>query len=134
MKHVNLEFWQQFLPHILGDRDERRQARFFAFGEVAEENSNPFLSRFTTAGRSQAVLDFTFQKQARDVRRVAGRPTRCASASRRTTGSPTRDSNAYQLPTFLGNHDMGHVGMFVRDDNPGAPESSCSSATRSRTR
>jgi alpha-amylase len=34
------------------------------------------------------------------------------------------DSNAYQLPTFLGNHDMGHIGMFIRDDNPtGTPES-----------
>ena len=24
------------------------------------------------------------------------------------------DSNAYQLPTFLGNHDMGRVAMFLR--------------------
>jgi hypothetical protein len=23
------------------------------------------------------------------------------------------DSNAYDLPTFLGNHDMGRVGKFV---------------------
>ena len=73
MKHVNLEFWQQFLPHILETAHDAGKARFFAFGEVVEENSNPFLSRFTTAGRSQAVLDFPFQKQARDF--ACSRPT-----------------------------------------------------------
>ena len=30
------------------------------------------------------------------------------------------DSNVYQLPTFLGNHDMGRIGSFVVADNPGA--------------
>src|SRR5918995_1049586 len=30
------------------------------------------------------------------------------------------DSNVYQLPTFLGNHDMGRIGFFVQTDNPGA--------------
>src|SRR5205085_10287979 len=32
------------------------------------------------------------------------------------------DSNVYNLPTFLGNHDRGRIGMFVRNANPGAPE------------
>ena len=30
------------------------------------------------------------------------------------------DSNVYELPTFLGNHDMGRIGNFVTADNPGA--------------
>ena len=30
------------------------------------------------------------------------------------------DSNVYQLPTFLGNHDMGRIGWIVQRDNPGA--------------
>ena len=30
------------------------------------------------------------------------------------------DSNVYQLPTFLGNHDMGRIGFFIQRDNPGA--------------
>src|SRR5215211_5079621 len=33
------------------------------------------------------------------------------------------DSNVYNLPTFLGNHDRGRIGMFLRNANPGAPES-----------
>src|SRR5215217_3437544 len=32
------------------------------------------------------------------------------------------DSNVYNLPTFLGNHDRGRIGMFVRNANLGASE------------
>ncbi len=32
------------------------------------------------------------------------------------------DSNVYQLPTFLGNHDMGRIGMFIRNANQGATD------------
>ena len=32
------------------------------------------------------------------------------------------DSNAYQLPTFLGNHDMGRIGRFVKVANSGATD------------
>ena len=28
------------------------------------------------------------------------------------------DSNAYQLPTFLGNHDMGRIGRFIKRRQP----------------
>ena len=28
------------------------------------------------------------------------------------------DSNAYQLPTFLGNHDMGRIGRFIQSRQP----------------
>ena len=32
------------------------------------------------------------------------------------------DSNVYQLPTFLGNHDMGRIGSFITADNPEADD------------
>ena len=32
------------------------------------------------------------------------------------------DSNVYNLPTFLGNHDRGRIGMYVRNANAGAAE------------
>jgi alpha-amylase len=122
MKHVNLEFWQHFLPHTLATARSVGKRDFFAFGEVADQVSNPFLSRFTTAGRSQAVLDFPFQQQAREF--AASHPTdQLRTLFDQDDWFTDADSNAYQLPTFLGNHDMGHIGMFLRDDNPGAPES-----------
>jgi alpha-amylase len=121
MKHVNIEFWQQFLPHILATARSVGKPRFFAFGEVADAVSNPFLSRFTTAGRSQAVLDFPFQQQAREF--AASHPTdQLKTEFAEGDWYTDADSNVYQLPTFLANHDMGHIGMFLRDDNPGAGE------------
>jgi alpha-amylase len=122
MKHVNIEFWQRFLPHILQTAREVGKKRFFAFGEVFDTASNPFLSRFTTTARAQAVLDFTLQQQIREF--GASRPTdQLRERFAQDDWFTDADSNAYALPTFLGNHDMGHVGMFLRDDNPGAPES-----------
>ena len=122
MKHVNIEFWQRFLPHILRTAREAGKKRFFAFGEVFDTASNPYLSRFTTTGRAQAVLDFTLQQQLREF--GASRPTdQLRERYAQDDWFTDADSNAYALPTFLGNHDMGHIGMFLRDDNPGAPES-----------
>jgi glycosidase len=122
MKHVNLELWQRFLPHILATARSVGKPRFFAFGEVADEVSNPFLSRFTTAGRSQAVLDFPFFRKGREF--ASSSPTdNLRTLFEEDDWFTDADSNAYQLPTFLGNHDNGHIGMFIRDGNPGAPES-----------
>ena len=122
MKHVNIELWQQFLPHIARTARSVGKPRFFAFGEVADELSNPFLSRFTTAGRSQAVLDFPFFRKTREF--AASSPTdNLRTLFEEDDWFTDADSNAYQLPTFLGNHDNGHIGMFIRDGNPGAPES-----------
>ncbi len=119
MKYVNLEFWQQFLPHILATAKAAGKPDFFAFGEVYDLLSDPYLSKFTTAGRSQAVLDFTFQQGARDF--GASKPTsQLAAVFANDDWLTDADSNAYQFPTFLGNHDMGHIGAFLRDDNPGA--------------
>ncbi len=118
MKYVNLEFWQQFLPHILATAKAAGKPDFFAFGEVYDLLSDPYLSRYTTAGKSQAVLDFTFQQQARNF--GASQPTdQLRTLFADDDWFTDADSNAYQLPTFLGNHDMGHIGAFLRDDNPG---------------
>ncbi len=43
------------------------------------------------------------------------------------------DSNAYQLPTFLGNHDMRPDRSVLVSDNPGAGDAECCSETSSRT-
>ncbi|HEX8094595.1 alpha-amylase family glycosyl hydrolase [Jatrophihabitans sp.] len=121
MKHVNIEFWQKFLPHIRATARSVGKPDFFAFGEVAEGVSVPFLSRFTTTGRAQAVLDFPYQQQAREF--AASHPTdQLRTLFEQDDWYTDANSNAYELPTFLGNHDMGHIGMFLRDDNPGNSE------------
>ena len=119
MKHVNDEFWQEFGPEVLEFARREGKREFFMFGEVFDTTKS-FTSHFTTTDRMQAVLDFPFQDAARGF----------ASRSAATDGLKTffedddwytdADSNVYQLPTFLGNHDMGRIGHFVVADNPGA--------------
>ncbi|WP_258061053.1 alpha-amylase family glycosyl hydrolase [Arthrobacter sp. 4R501] len=119
MKHVNNEFWQEFGPEMLSYAKTQGKDEFFMFGEVFD-TSKSFTSQFTTRNQMQAVLDFPFQEAARNF----------ASKSQDTRSLETffagddwytdADSNVYQLPTFLGNHDMGRIGSFIAADNPGS--------------
>ena len=90
------------------------------FGEVFDTTKS-FTSHFTTRDRMQAVLDFPFQDAARNFA-SRGQPTERSSATFFAGDDwyTDADSNVYQLPTFLGNHDMGRIGCFVQADNPGA--------------
>jgi alpha-amylase len=122
MKHVNDEFWQKFGPEVLAYAKSQGKDEFFMFGEVFDLSSRPFTSTFTTRNQMQAVLDFPFQDAARNFASKS-QPTRQLSTFFRNDDWYTdADSNVYQLPTFLGNHDMGRIGFFVKDDNKDAPE------------
>jgi YD repeat-containing protein len=113
VKHVNLEFWQKFVPDILAEAKAVRNDDFFAFGEVYDGNP-AVMSEYTTRGRLQATLDFGFQQQGVDF--AKGNPANVlADFFAKDDWYTDADSNAYQLPTFLGNHDMGRVAMFLRE-------------------
>ena len=112
VKHVNIEFWQQFSPALLDYAHGLGNDDFFMFGEVYDGNP-AYLSTFTTNGRLQATLDFGFQAKA--VPFASGsEPTKMADFYALDDYYTDTDSNAYQLPTFLGNHDMGRVAMMLQ--------------------
>ncbi len=113
VKHVNLEFWQKFIPDILGEAKKIGKNDFFAFGEVYDGNPQ-VMSQYTTAGKLQATLDFGFQQQADDYAK-GKTATNLADFFAADDWYTDADSNAYQLPTFLGNHDMGRVAMFLAE-------------------
>jgi glycosidase len=113
VKHVNIEFWQKFIPEILGEADKVGNDDFFAFGEVYDGNP-AYMSQFTTAGKLQATLDFGFQQQGDDFAKGKSAAVLADFFAKDDWYTDT-DSNAYQLPTFLGNHDMGRVAMFLKD-------------------
>jgi len=122
MKHVNDEFWQDFAPAIEAYARSQGIPDFYMFGEVAEDFSQPFLSHFTTHDDVQGVLDFPFQMSAVAF---AGTGTQAADLGKLFLADDwytDGDSNVYNLPTFLGNHDRGRIGMFLRNANPGASE------------
>ncbi|ROR54629.1 pullulanase-type alpha-1,6-glucosidase [Luteococcus japonicus] len=111
VKHVNTPFWSQFSPAVTKAATDAGTKDFFMFGEVYD--SDPKVqSTYTTAGKLSATLDFGFQGAA--VNAVQGKATaglRDFFAS--DDWYTDTDSNAYQLPTFLGNHDMGRIGMML---------------------
>ena len=112
VKHVNMEFWQKFSPGILDAAKAKGNPDFFMFGEVFD-GSPAFMSKYTTAGKLPATLDFGFQGSA-----VAFAQGKATTGLRDLFAGDDyytdTDSNAYQLPTFLGNHDMGRVAMMLK--------------------
>ncbi|MFC4584884.1 pullulanase-type alpha-1,6-glucosidase [Sphaerisporangium corydalis] len=120
-KHVNMEFWQKFSPALHGYAARLGNERFFMFGEVY--SSDPSLtSRYSTRGGMDATLDFPFQEAARSF---SGGTAGAARLSQLYAGDDYHtdaDGNAAELPTFLGNHDMGRIGRFLTQDNPGAAD------------
>ena len=121
MKHVDDEFWRSFLPDVLAYARSHGKRDFFMFGEVFD-TSRPYTSHFTTHDRAQAVLDFPFQAAAQSFAAGSGNTDALRDFFAADDWYTDGDSNAYQLPTFLGNHDRGRSGKFVRDANHGATD------------
>jgi glycosidase len=111
VKHVNMEFWQRFGPALQGYAASLGNEDFFMFGEVFDANPE-FMSRYTTEGRLQATVDFGFQAAAQRFA-TAKATTAVRDLFAGDDWFTDADSNAYSLPTFLGNHDMGRIGRFI---------------------
>jgi alpha-amylase len=119
MKHVDDAFWQQFGPRVLRYAHQQGKREFFMFGEVFDTTKS-YTSHFTTTDTMQSVLDFPFQDAARDFAASSAPTDNLSTFFADDDWYTDADSNVYELPTFLGNHDMGRFGGFVVADNPGA--------------
>ncbi len=121
VKHVNMEFWQTFAPEI--ERYARRQGirNFFAFAEVYDTRPE-FLSTFTSTGKLQGVLDFGFQAAAQGFAASNGSPKQLEGFFAQDDYYTDRDSTVYEQPVFIGNHDMGRIGTFIRQGGQGESE------------
>ncbi|CAN5866325.1 hypothetical protein BH24ACT15_BH24ACT15_26490 [soil metagenome] len=114
VKHFNTDFWAQFGPALTDYADTLGNDDFFVFGEVYDSNPE-FVSHYTTEGRLQAAVDFGFQGTATGFAK-GGATTGLRNFFASDDWYIDNDSNAYSLPTFLGNHDMGRIGSFLRED------------------
>ncbi|MET1059945.1 MAG: alpha-amylase family glycosyl hydrolase, partial [Nocardioides sp.] len=126
MKHVDDAFWQKFGPGIVDYATAHGKPEFFMFGEVALDGSGAaaksFTSHYTTHNDIQAILDFPFQDAARGFASRSNGNATLRTFFENDDWYTDADSNAYELPTFLGNHDMGRIGYFLNVDNKGASE------------
>ena len=122
-KHVNPEFWQAFVPAMLARARARGIPNFHIFGEVYSEAIDPgYLAQFTHRDGYPAVLDFAFQAMARGI--VTGQ-SGTDTYVRLTDGDilyKGGSAAARQLPTFLGNHDMGRIGHMIDKALPAIPD------------
>lgn len=120
-RHVNPEFWQAFVPAMLARARARGIPNFHIFGEVAETEPG-MLARFTRVDGYPAVLDFAFQGAVADVVNGKTGTDVLAHLFAQDALYEGGAQAALQLPTFLGNHDMGRIGHFVRAAHPEASD------------
>ncbi|GHB04432.1 1,4-alpha-glucan branching enzyme [Streptomyces termitum] len=121
VKHVDLDFWTQWATALDAYAKKRGREDFFMFGEVYSADTT-VTAPYVTRGRLDATLDFPFQDAARAFASRSAGADRLAKVFRDDYRYTTDKANAYEQVTFLGNHDMGRMGTFLKQDNPGASD------------
>ena len=113
VKHVNIEFWQQFVPQIRAYAKEQGIDDFFMFGEVFSANPE-VLSRYTRDGRLDSVLDFAFHSAAKDVF-ADQHSLEKLSETFAYDDIHRSSSHPNHLLTFISNHDIGRIGHYIQE-------------------
>ncbi|MEV5809151.1 pullulanase-type alpha-1,6-glucosidase [Streptomyces parvulus] len=121
VKHVNMEFWTQWATALDAYAAKRGRDDFFMFGEVYSADTS-VTSPYVTEGRLDSTLDFPFQDAARAYASQGGSARKLASVFGDDYKYTTDKANAYEQVTFLGNHDMGRFGTFLKQDDPQATD------------
>ncbi len=121
VKHVNTEFWTQWATALDEYAAERGREDFFMFGEVYSADT-AVTSPYVTRGRLDATLDFPLQDAIRAYASQGAAASRLGSVLADDYRYTSGKANAYEQVTFLGNHDMGRFGAFLKQDRPGAAE------------
>jgi len=120
-QHVNPEFWQKFVPAMQARAKARGIPNFAIFGEVSTGDMDPArLAVHTRVDKMPATLDFAFTRAVTDVVGGKAGPEEMA---RLFFDDPIYEGGAEGAliqPTFLGNHDIGRIGMMIRKALPEA--------------
>ncbi|NBM19097.1 pullulanase-type alpha-1,6-glucosidase [Streptomyces sp. GC420] len=119
VKHVNTEFWTQWATALDDYAAKHGRDDFFMFGEVYSADTS-ITSRYVREGRLDSTLDFPFQEAARQYASQGGSAAGLSALFADDYKYTTDKANAYESVPFLGNHDMGRFGTFLKQDNAGA--------------
>ncbi|MEV6688275.1 pullulanase-type alpha-1,6-glucosidase [Streptomyces sp. NPDC051130] len=121
VKHVDTGFWTQWATALDAYAARHGRKNFFMFGEVYSADT-AVTSPYVTRGRLDATLDFPLQDAIRAYASQGAAAGRLASVLADDYRYTTDKANAYEQVTFLGNHDMGRFGSFLKQDRPAATE------------
>jgi glycosidase len=121
VKHVHIELWQELAPEVIAYAEAQGKPDFLMFGEVFD-GSAAVMSTYTTAGKLQSVLDFGLHGTIANVGINNGPTHNLRNLFAADDYFTDADSNAYQLATFISNHDIGRAGYALRYAFPGASD------------
>lgn len=118
-RHVDPGFWQAFVPAIEKVAHENGIPNFTMFGEVYKDvPDSGYIAQYTRRDKLPAVLDFAFQAAMREL---LGRDQGTVVLAHMFDGDVLYEGGedaARNLPTFLGNHDMGRFSTLIKADKP----------------
>ncbi|GHH34263.1 pullulanase-type alpha-1,6-glucosidase [Streptomyces candidus] len=121
VKHVDMDFWTQWATALDAYAKKRGRDKFFMFGEVYD--SSPAANApYVTRGRLDATLDFPLQDALRAYASQGAGAEKLAKVYAADYRYTTDKANAYEQVAFTGNHDMGRIGAFLKQDNPQADD------------
>ncbi len=119
-RHVNLGFWQEFIPAMEQAAADAGVADFFMFGEVVADY--PDTLDYARRSGLPALLDFPLQAAieqfAEGLPPGQGWGSVCPVLVGGDLDLADADSDAYASPTFVGNHDMGRIAMRLWGSDP----------------
>lgn len=113
IKHVDLSFWQQWVPAIKAHAASLGNDDFFIFGEMFD-GLPANLSTYTREGKFPSVLDFGLYYAIKDVVADTQGTDRLAWVFSQDDYYTDGDSNANQLMNFVSNHDVGRIGHAIQ--------------------
>jgi glycosidase len=111
-KHVNPEFWQAFIPAILKAAKAAGKTDFPIYGEIYDGNPRN-TAKFVREQSFPGILDFAFQSAVTSFITRGTEAEKLVELFNADDLYTTSTTSAYGLTTFLGNHDMGRIGMFI---------------------
>ena len=111
-KHVNPEFWQEFIPAILKVAKAAGKTDFPIYGEIYDGNPRN-TAKFVREQSFPGILDFAFQSKVTTFVTYGQEAEELVELFNADDLYTTASTSAYGLTTFLGNHDMGRIGMFI---------------------
>ena len=112
-KYVEPEAWKKIIPAVKVVATKKGKSDFPIFGEVYDGNAYS-TSSFITSNQIESLLDFPFQKLVSRFATYGGNTAELAALFNRDDLYTTAKTNANGLITFLGNHDMGRIGFFIK--------------------
>lgn len=122
VKHVNVEFWQDFTPAITEYAQSIGIPQFFVFGEVYSGDTD-VLSYYTTVGDMPSVLDFAFQYRTKDVFAYGKGTDNLQDLFSHDVKYKDKNSDASLLMNFVSNHDVGRLAYTLDQAMPDVSES-----------